>query len=55
VPSVVLGAKTLAQLADNLAAKPLAAEHVKALDDASHVPKPYPYEMVERVNAGRAR
>lgn len=55
VASVVIGAKNVAQLADNLAAPALAAPHVAALTAASDLPKPYPYEMVERVNAGRRR
>jgi aryl-alcohol dehydrogenase-like predicted oxidoreductase len=55
VTSVVLGAKSAAQLAANLSSKPLATEETAALDAASALPKPYPYEMIDRVNAARLR
>lgn len=57
VTSVVIGAKSLAQLEDNLGAARIALSeaHVKTLDALSHVPPPYPYEMVNRLQAGRRR
>lgn len=58
VPTVVIGPKTPAQLAENMHAltiAPLTAAQVAALDALSDVPVPYPYEMIKRVNAARAR
>jgi aryl-alcohol dehydrogenase-like predicted oxidoreductase len=57
VPSVVIGAKSVAQLADNVgaAALRLTPAHMAALDDLSAIPVPYPYEMVVRMQAGRRR
>jgi len=58
VTSVVFGAKSLAQLEDNMraaAGAPLSEDHVRLLDQLSHVPAPYPYEMVNRLQAGRRR
>jgi aryl-alcohol dehydrogenase-like predicted oxidoreductase len=50
--SVIIGAKTREQLADNLAATAvkLSPEHVKALDDASALPPEYPGWMLEFQN-----
>ncbi len=50
--SVIIGAKTREQLADNLAAADvkLSAEHVKALDEASALPPEYPGWMLEFQN-----
>ena len=50
--SVIIGAKTREQLTDNLAASSvkLAAEHVKALDEASALPPEYPGWMLEFQN-----
>jgi aryl-alcohol dehydrogenase-like predicted oxidoreductase len=50
--SVIIGAKTREQLADNLAASSvkLAPEHVKALDEASALPPEYPGWMLEFQN-----
>ena len=49
VTSVIIGAKTKEQLADNLAAVDvkLSAEHSQALDAASALPAEYPGWMVE--------
>lgn len=58
VPSVVIGAKRISQLDDNLGAGAgwaLDADDLKKLVDASAIPLPYPYEMVFRVNAMRKR
>jgi aryl-alcohol dehydrogenase-like predicted oxidoreductase len=55
VASVVIGAKTLAQLEDNLGAVAAAVpkeDHAR-LTSLSDIPLPYPYEMVFRVQAGR--
>jgi aryl-alcohol dehydrogenase-like predicted oxidoreductase len=57
VTSVVIGAKSLSQLADNLKAASIRltdAQMVK-LDKLSAVAPPYPYEMVNRLQAGRRR
>ena len=53
VTSIILGAKTIEQLSDNLAAKDvkLSPEHVKLLDDASALPAEYPGWMVEFQNS----
>jgi len=50
--SVIIGAKTPAQLEDNLAASSvkLAPEHVKGLDEASALPPEYPGWMLEFQN-----
>ncbi len=55
VTSVIIGAKTPEQLADNLGASDvtLAAEHVEELDAASAIPREYPGWMVERQNENR--
>lgn len=52
VTSVIIGAKTQAQLVDNLGAAEvkLAPEHVKLLDEASALPPEYPGWMVESQN-----
>ena len=57
VTAVVIGAKSVAQLEDNLGAAEIALSdaQVAALDALSHVPAPYPYEMLGRMNAGRKR
>ena len=57
VPAVVIGAKSVSQLADNVgaAALRLSPAHMAALDDLSATPVPYPYEMVARMQAGRRR
>lgn len=57
VSSVVIGAKSVKQLADNIqAAKVRLPDAAMAkLDEASALPVPYPYEMVNRLQAGRAR
>ncbi|XP_059085590.1 1-deoxyxylulose-5-phosphate synthase YajO-like [Tigriopus californicus] len=57
VPSVVIGAKTLGQLQDNLGAVSfqLSLEEMKSLDEASALPAPYPYEMIQRLNTKRVR
>ena len=57
VPSVVIGAKTVAQLSDNLGALrfELTAAHMAKLDALSAEAPPYPYEMVTRLNAARRR
>ena len=53
VTSVILGARTVAQLDDNLRASELAltAEEVKALDDVSVPDWAYPYSMIGRSQA----
>jgi aryl-alcohol dehydrogenase-like predicted oxidoreductase len=53
VTSVIIGAKTLEQLQDNLAASEvkLAPEHVTALDAASALPVEYPGWMLEFQNS----
>jgi len=50
VSSVIVGAKTVEQLEDNLAASGLAldADEMKALDEVSRLPAEYPGWMVER-------
>jgi aryl-alcohol dehydrogenase-like predicted oxidoreductase len=55
VTSVIIGAKTPEQLADNLGASEvtLDAEHVVRLDEASAIPPEYPGWMVERQNENR--
>jgi aryl-alcohol dehydrogenase-like predicted oxidoreductase len=53
VSSVILGARTVAQLDDNLRAAEikLAPEDVKELDDASAPDWAYPYAFIGRVQA----
>jgi aryl-alcohol dehydrogenase-like predicted oxidoreductase len=55
VTSVIIGAKTQEQLADDLAAGDmrLAPEHVDLLDAASALPREYPAWMVERLDRER--
>jgi aryl-alcohol dehydrogenase-like predicted oxidoreductase len=55
VTTVILGAKTQAQLEDNLAASGLrlSAEQLAKLDAVSRLPPEYPGWMVERQNADR--
>ncbi len=55
VPSVVIGAKTLEQLEENMAAGKvkLSEKQMKRLDEVSDVPLPYPYEQIERLNKRR--
>ncbi|WP_223640669.1 aldo/keto reductase [Corallococcus sp. EGB] len=55
VTTVILGAKTQAQLEDNLAATELrlSPEHLAKLDAVSRLPPEYPGWMVERQNADR--
>ncbi|XP_046573745.1 1-deoxyxylulose-5-phosphate synthase YajO-like [Haliotis rubra] len=56
VPSVIIGATTLAQLDDNLGAGSgwtLSAEEMARLDKVSQPKIPYPYEMVWRQNNNR--
>lgn len=59
VPSVVIGAKTVQQLEDNIKAGfsgfRLSSEQMARLDTLSEVPVPYPYEMVWRCQAPRKR
>ncbi|MCC6621871.1 MAG: aldo/keto reductase [Deltaproteobacteria bacterium] len=52
VTSAIFGARTLAQLEDNVraAAIVLSPDHVRALDQASQVPMGYPYEFIGRVS-----
>ena len=56
VMSVIIGAKTIDQLDDNLAAVKLTLtpEEIAALDAVSALPKEYPGWMLERQGAGRA-
>ncbi|MCK6506029.1 aldo/keto reductase [Myxococcota bacterium] len=51
VSSVIFGARTVAQLEDNLpaAALALSTEQVALLDQASATPLPYPYDFMHRV------
>jgi len=55
VTSVIIGAKTVEQLKDNLAASDveLAAEHIALLDAASALPSEYPGWMLERQDSNR--
>jgi len=61
IPSVIIGAKTIEQLEDNMAAGTgwkLTDEQMKQLDDVSSFagpPQVYPYNFVNRVNADRVR
>jgi aryl-alcohol dehydrogenase-like predicted oxidoreductase len=56
VSSVIFGARTLAQLDDNMGANgwSLTKEEMQQLDDLSTPNTPYPYEFVTRFNADRA-
>jgi aryl-alcohol dehydrogenase-like predicted oxidoreductase len=55
VTSVIIGAKTIEQLNDNLAAVDvqLSTEEIKQLNDVSKIPMEYPQWMVERQSADR--
>jgi aryl-alcohol dehydrogenase-like predicted oxidoreductase len=55
VMSVIIGAKTIEQLDDNLAATEvkLTEDELKRLNDVSALPAEYPGWMVERQSAGR--
>jgi aryl-alcohol dehydrogenase-like predicted oxidoreductase len=55
VTSVIIGAKTLEQLADNLAAADLKLSDAElaALDEVSKLPREYPGWMFERQTADR--
>jgi aryl-alcohol dehydrogenase-like predicted oxidoreductase len=61
IPSVIIGAKTIQQLEDNMGAGAgwkLTDEQIKVLDDASAFAGPetfYPYSMVKMINADRVR
>lgn len=57
VTSVVIGAKSVSQLEDNLKAAKISIpeQHMTLLDSLSAVPPPYPYEMVNRLQGGRKR
>ncbi len=54
VQSTIIGARTMQQLEDNLAACEvrLTAEDTKRLDEASAVDRPFPWEFLEYVRAG---
>ena len=56
VMSVIIGAKTVEQLDDNLAAATLtlSAEEIATLDKVSALPPEYPGWMIERQGDGRA-
>jgi aryl-alcohol dehydrogenase-like predicted oxidoreductase len=56
VTTVIIGAKTVAQLDDNLAAVDLTLtpEELTALDEVSRLPREYPGWMLERQGASRA-
>ncbi len=55
ITSVIVGAKTIAQLSDNIAAADLklSAEQIASLDDVSKLPREYPGWMFERQLADR--
>jgi aryl-alcohol dehydrogenase-like predicted oxidoreductase len=57
VTAPILGARTLAQLEDNLGCVDwlLTAEEVARLDEASATETPYPYDFIERNSAERLR
>ncbi len=58
VSSVVIGAKNVKQLEDNMGASSdwhMTSQQMAALDDASMYDVPYPYEMVWRINKERMR
>lgn len=54
VASTIIGARTLAQLEDNLGAceASLSAEEMRRLDEASAVPIPFPWEFLDMVRHG---
>ena len=56
VMSVIIGAKTMEQLGDNLEAAKLtlSADEIKTLDEVSKLPQEYPGWMVSRQGDGRA-
>lgn len=54
VTSVIIGCKTLSQLEDNWAASSgwqLSDDEMESLNMASQKPLPYPYEIIQRMNA----
>lgn len=55
VTTVIIGAKTVEQLEDNLKAVPLtlSADHLTRLDEVSKIPSEYPQWMLERQGGGR--
>ncbi len=55
VASIIMGARTEAQLADNLAAStwPLSDAEIARLDEVSATPAPYPYSHHRSFNRGR--
>ena len=55
VPSVIIGVKNMKQLRDNLGSISfkLTDEDIEKLDEASEIPPPYPYEMINRMNLQR--
>eukprot|EP00118_Oscarella_pearsei_P021182 m.236635 g.236635 ORF g.236635 m.236635 type:complete len:368 (+) comp40136_c0_seq15:2342-3445(+) len=59
VSSVVIGAKTLVQLEDNMTAGDdswqLTQDQLQRLQIASDVPPPYPYGMINRLQTSRSR
>ena len=57
VPSVVIGARTLDQFKDNFAAAyfKLSEDQMAALDAASEIGSPYPYNLEQRYGASRDR
>lgn len=57
VTSIVIGVKSVAQLADNLGCLRFALSDAEMarLEALSDIGKPYPYEMVWRVQTGRTR
>jgi aryl-alcohol dehydrogenase-like predicted oxidoreductase len=54
VASTIIGARTMAQLNDNLGAcaTPLTDENMRALDEASAVPRPFPWDFLDFVRTG---
>jgi len=57
VASVIIGAKSVEQLDDNLAASKwtLTKEEMDSLDELSAPDIPYPYEMIWRCNKSKGR
>jgi len=58
VSSVIIGAKTVQQLEDNMGAASeweLTPEQMERLDEVSMFDVPYPYEMVWRLNKNRQK
>ena len=55
--SIIVGARTEAQLEDNLRALSvkLTGEDLKALDDASHPDWDYPWDVIRNAEAGDAQ